>query len=480
MNVIWIVADTFRPDRLGAYGAEFMHTPTLDTLAPKAVRFEKHYAGGFPTMPTRADHATGRFTMSFMGWEALPAGQDTLALLLADHGVHTAAVVDTPFYFRHGMNYDRGFQSYFPILGQEESATRVLQLGHNESRDIVDWWRKESDRSVARTMTAAGDWLERHCREQFFLYVDTWDPHEPWDAPPYYTELYMPDYDGEIVQPRYAHWHDDPDYTEAMVQKAHATYSGEITMVDTWIGQLLRKVANMGLTEQTAIIFTTDHGFSFGEHDGLFGKMHFARRDDGSMYWHVDADAEWAHSPLYEELVHLPLLISVPGTEPGVYAGHSSVVDVMPTTLDLFEVEAGLGRRQITPPSGARRVDARSGVHDFDDPVRQPRRPSALGRQRVAAAFRGPRDHGDGGGLGPPVLGRPRAVGALPPAERSGTGDERDRAARGDGARTAQPPLEVHAGDGGGRSAGPASDRTTTLTARWRWIDRRPGCPASP
>ncbi len=336
MNVIWIVADTFRWDRLGAYGADFMHTPTLDALATKSVRFDKHYAGGFPTMPTRADHATGRFTMSFMGWEALPAGQVTLAQLLAEEGIHTAAVVDTPFYFRHDMNYDRGFQTYFPILGQEGSGTRVMQRGHNESRDVVDWWRKESDRCVARTMTAAGDWLERHYKEQFFLYVDTWDPHEPWDAPAYYTELYMPDYDGEIVQPRYAHWQDDPDYTEEMVKKAHASYCGEISMVDTWVGHLLRKVRNMGLTENTAIIFTTDHGFYFGEHGGLFGKMHFARRDDGSMYWHGDPDSQWAHSPLYEELVHLPLLVSVPGVEPGVYPGHSSVVDVMPTVMELF------------------------------------------------------------------------------------------------------------------------------------------------
>ncbi len=272
MNVIWIVADTFRRDRLGAYCAEFMHTtPTLDTLAPKAVRFEKHYAGGFPTMPTRADHATGRSTMSFMGWEALPAGQDTLALLLADHGVHTAAVVDTPFYFRHGMNYDRGFQSYFPILGQEESATRVLQRGHNESRDIVDWWRKESDRSVARTMTAAGDWLERHCREQFFLYVDTRDPHEPWDAPPYYTELYMPDYDGEIVQPRYAHCHDDPDYTEAMVQKAHATY--------------LRRDHDGGHVDRSAVAQGRQHGPDRADGDHLHDRPRVLLRRARRPLW---------------------------------------------------------------------------------------------------------------------------------------------------------------------------------------------------
>ena len=72
MNVIWIVADTFRQDHLGAYGKAEISTPALDALAARSTRFERHYAAGFPTMPTRADHATGRWTMSFMGWEPIP------------------------------------------------------------------------------------------------------------------------------------------------------------------------------------------------------------------------------------------------------------------------------------------------------------------------------------------------------------------------------------------------------------------------
>jgi len=97
MNVIWIVADTFRRDHLGAYGVDFIHTPALDSLASRSVRFDRHYSGAFPTMPARADHFTGRWTMSFMGWEPFSDGVGTLAQLLADQGVHTAAVVDTPF-----------------------------------------------------------------------------------------------------------------------------------------------------------------------------------------------------------------------------------------------------------------------------------------------------------------------------------------------------------------------------------------------
>jgi len=67
MNVIWIISDTFRRSAVGAYGNGNIHTPALDALAAKSVRFDRHYLAGFPTMPARADFLTGRWTMSFMG-----------------------------------------------------------------------------------------------------------------------------------------------------------------------------------------------------------------------------------------------------------------------------------------------------------------------------------------------------------------------------------------------------------------------------
>ena len=188
MNIIWITADTFRQDHMGAYGHRTIRTPALDALAAKATRFNSHYAGGFPTMPTRADHATGRWTMSFMGWEPLPEDEVTLAQILAENGYHTAAAVDTPFYIRGGMNYDRGYQTFFMHPGQEGSPTRVQQVGNHESRDIRESWRSESDHNAPQTFTNAMRWLERHYKEDFFLYIDTWDPHEPWEAPPYYHQ----------------------------------------------------------------------------------------------------------------------------------------------------------------------------------------------------------------------------------------------------------------------------------------------------
>ena len=169
VNVLWIVADTFRRDHVGAYGNPTIRTPSLDALAARSVRFDGHYAAGFPTMPTRADHHTGRWTMSFMGWEPLPAGVTTLAEMLADHGLHTAASVDTPYYLRDGMNYDRGFQSFFMNRGQDTLWSLVPHPDyHHESQDVRAAWRYESDRNAPRTFMTAIQWLEHHYKEEFF------------------------------------------------------------------------------------------------------------------------------------------------------------------------------------------------------------------------------------------------------------------------------------------------------------------------
>jgi len=244
---------------MGAYGNKMIHTPSLDALAAKSVRFDNHYAASFPTMPARADFLTGRWTMSFMKWAPLPKEEIVLGELLSSKGIHTAAIVDTPFYLRNAMGYDRGFRTFTEIPGQlhhpvipgtplDAGVTRETM----NSREPAMPWHFESDCFAPRTFIESMRWLSYHYKEDFFLYIDTWDPHEPWDAPAYYTERYMPGYDGEVIYPIYGFWHDDPGYSEEKVRKLTATYCGEVTMVDTWIGYFLRQVENMGLMENTA------------------------------------------------------------------------------------------------------------------------------------------------------------------------------------------------------------------------------------
>lgn len=373
MNVIWVISDTLRRDHVGAYGNKDIITPSIDAFAARSVRFDRHYIAGFPTMPTRADYLTGRWTMSYMQWEPLFKDEILLPELLANNGINTAAIVDTPFYIRVNMNYDQGFRTFYEIPGQlnlqwhEGAKGEKGHVVHSiYGGDIRSDWRYESDYFAPRTFTKAMEWLERHYKEEFLLYIDTWDPHEPWDPPQYYREMYWPGHDGDQAMPIYGYWPKTPGLTEEKVKKAHASYCGEVTMVDTWFGYLMRKIENLGLLENTAIIFTSDHGYYFGEHGGILGKMVFARDEHGKM----KGNGIWSHSPFYEEVTNTPLFIYMPGVAPTVYKGLTSAVDLMPTVLDIMEQEipSRVQGKSLLPAVKDRTVPGRSytvSAHPF-------------------------------------------------------------------------------------------------------------------
>src|SRR5215212_5260948 len=338
-NVVMIVADTFRRDHLGAYGNPFISTPNLDVLACESVVFDQHVISSFPTMPARADMLTGTFSYTHMGWEPLPRHLTTLPDALSRAGYHTMGVVDTPFFVRNGFGYDRGFDDFIWVRGQGDD-TRP-----HERADARSTWRSEEDRMVARTVTQAERWLERHHDEQFFLYVDTWDPHEPWDAPDYYTARYREGYAGEQLYPCYGKW-EDAGLTEDDVDLAHATYCGEVSMVDFWIGRLLAKLDVLGLRENTLVFFTSDHGFYFGEH-GYFGKAEWEHEPEAAVTQDSSVP-EWLaeswlltveQSPLYRELTNVPLMVRGPGLEPGRRSAMTTAPDLAPTVMEL----TGLG-----------------------------------------------------------------------------------------------------------------------------------------
>jgi arylsulfatase A-like enzyme len=331
-NVLLVVSDTLRGDHLGAYGNDWIHTPALDRLARRAVVFDNHLVGSFPTMPARADLLTGRLSLTFMSWGPLPTTLPTLPELLGQAGYLTMGIVDTPFYVRNGFGYDRGFDDFMWIRGQGDAKRMEERL------DARSTWRHESDRWVARTVCAAEEWLERHHRERFFLLVDVWDPHEPWNPPDYYTRLYAPDYDGREPDPCYDNWR-DAGLTEDDVRLAHAAYSGEVTMVDRWIGRLVEKLDVLGIVGNTVLVFVSDHGYYFGEHDYL-----------GKSVWDPDLGTQ-SWSPLYREIVQVPLMVQLPGAEPRRTPALTTLVDLPATVLDLAGVDApaGLAGRSLLP-----------------------------------------------------------------------------------------------------------------------------------
>jgi len=315
MNIVVIISDTLRRDYLGCYGNQTVRTPHLDEFAKRCVVFDRAYLASFPTMPMRADLYTGKFTLTYLGWAPMSKDEVILPQLLTDAGYLTAAVVDTPFYVRYGFGYDRGFHDFRWVRGQGGPAERA---DTNYER------RYEEDFCAPRTGAHAERWLERHYKDKFFLYVDMWDPHEPWDPPLHYGRQYYPDWDGTIVRSPYYYWK-KCGLTRKDINIARACYSGEVTMVDRAVGRIIERLESLRILEKTIIVFVSDHGYLLGEHE-ILGKM-------------VRKDQAFIAAPLYEEITRVPLLIHLPGADPCRTDALVSSPDLMPTILDLVGIE---------------------------------------------------------------------------------------------------------------------------------------------
>jgi arylsulfatase A-like enzyme len=354
VNIVVIVSDTFRRDRLSCYREpavlernsreprwkvpwpdRIAYTPNLDRLAQRSAIFDRYYASGFPTMPTRADLLTGTWTFSYMSWEPLPRSAVTVSQLLADAGYVTAGVVDTPFYTKSGYGYDRGFNFFYDLKTQGPPnwdlflpQPRVLDEHH----------------AAPSTFNMAERVLEhisvRHPSKPFFLWVDTWDPHEPWEPPVWYGRRYDPNYKLPAtykIPPYY--YYKEAGQTDEDLEAARIGYLGEITMVDRYIGRLLERLESLGVLDDTAVFFLTDHGFYFGEHGGILGKMLRPADHPLDVRLGVRSKRPWARSPLYEEIAHIPLLIALPQGQQRRIPELTSAIDVMPTILELAGVE---------------------------------------------------------------------------------------------------------------------------------------------
>ena len=337
MNVILIVNDTFRRDHLGCYGNDWIETPYLDAFAEQAMRFDQYYIASYPTVPNRWDMAVGRYGFPTRGWEPLRRDDVTLAQMLGRKGVHTQMIWDTPMLAMHDYNYTRGFQGIEFVHGQKgdpwitnpDLPVRFSAQPHKikSAKSLDGYLRSHFDRRherqfpAARTMSQAIEWLEtNYNHERFFLTIDMWDPHEPFDSPWYDYERYAaPDYNGDrITYPQYGR----PTYmTEAEQRDVRALYAGCVTLVDRWVGAFLSMAERLHLFDDTLIIWTTDHGHLFGEHD-LHGKP----------------GAEMGR--LYEETTRIPLLVYHPeGLGAGEHIpGIVQPPDLLPSILEFMEV----------------------------------------------------------------------------------------------------------------------------------------------
>ncbi|MCA1848870.1 MAG: sulfatase-like hydrolase/transferase, partial [Actinobacteria bacterium] len=277
------------------------------------------------------------------GWEPIPEGQAHLAEILKENGYTTMFETDTMHQFKASYNFQRGFDVFDFIRGQttdnykpnwtfprervrgallegNRSAMRaqMRQYWANVEGRLVPARESEEDWFSPRVFTGAMELVEAAREEQpFFLVVDSYDPHEPWDTPDKYVSLYDDPYDGP--EP-YSVIYGRSDYlSERELQRMRARYAAEVTMVDTWLGNLLDKMSELNLLENTLLLLIADHGVAHGEH-GYAGKPSYV---------------------LWPEVTDIPFLIRHPG---GKGAGevsdyYASTHDVGPTILGFLGIE---------------------------------------------------------------------------------------------------------------------------------------------
>ena len=345
MNIILLISDTFRYDNLFDRAAMPIRTPNLDRFSERAVSLSRFYVSSFPTIPHRTDLTTGRYGWPWYPWQdRRQSSANHLPQILGTEGYVSQLLCDCPHLFNSGFQFGfngaqvlRGQESDLPFLRLNHPIEQVMppektRTGHHfQGRNLVDlsrWtnrrWYREIDRFPPRTAELAVEWLEENDQfSPFFLWVDFFDPHEPWDPPEYMVRRYDADYQGTpMLHPNYGH---ASDLTGDELRNLRAHYCAEAELVDRWIGRILQKIDDLALWDDSIVVFTSDHGMSLGEHNRT-GKTNINARDN----------RRW---PIYPEIAHIPFLVAAPGLEGGTTVDALlQPPDIMPTLAELAGV----------------------------------------------------------------------------------------------------------------------------------------------
>lgn len=342
MNLIVICIDSLRQDHVTFYNpASPVRTPNIDRFARRCVAFTNVYPEALPTIPVRTQLMTGQRTLTNRPWQPLTREDRTLAELLGRKNYTSALITDVYHYFKPGYNFHRGFRVWRWIRGQEYDAylsgplTRLRVEDHINERFPPNWERfvrtclqniepfeKADDHYCAQVVREACGWLEANrSHERLFLWVDSFDPHEPWTPPKEFDRYTDPNYKGKryIMPPGGM----AADYfTPEEIAYIRGLYAGEVAYVDHYIGVLLEALETWGFFENSVILLMADHGHPLADH----GK--FLKGPDR----------------MYNELLKVPMMFHFPGDEWGgrTLDALGLFHDVPVTLLDALGVGAEL------------------------------------------------------------------------------------------------------------------------------------------
>ena len=303
-----IVVDALRPDHLGLYGYERPTSPHLDEWARESAVFERAFTTSPWTLPAFGSLLTGEIParhgagsrVRASNWTASSRLDDSLPTLperLLASGFATGAIVNNPW-LPPAVGLDRGFGTY--------DYQRPGERDHRRADEVVD---------------LALAWLDRNAGNPFFLMVHVLDPHMSYDAPPPFGGRFTSGLEGgfelPVGEPRKTQRQAEsiPEPERAFIR---AAYDEEIAFVDEELGRLFDGLRDRDLWNRIIVVLTADHGEELFDHEGF----------------------EHGHS-VYQELLHVPLVMGGPGVRPARHAEPVSLVDIPHTILDALGVERG-------------------------------------------------------------------------------------------------------------------------------------------
>lgn len=334
-NIIVIASDSLRQDHVSFYAGQAcpLRTPYIDALLKDSVAFDNMYPHGLPTIPVRTEWVTGIGTLAGRSWQPLMSTDVVCAEVLRREGYTTAFITDLYHYFKPDMNFHRGYTEWRWIRGQEYDACRSAPPRRRRAedhlkdtfpprwRDLVeiccrnlDEARRAEDFPCGKTFQTACDWVrDNRTQRPFFLWVETFDPHEPWTPPVEFDRYGDPAYKGKDYflppgGPAAVH------FTPDEIRRIRSLYAGEVAYVDAMVGRFVQALKDAGLYDESVVFFLSDHGHPLADH----GK--FLKGSDR----------------MYSELLKVPFGFKLPGN---ALAGTrterlAQFPDVLPTLFD--------------------------------------------------------------------------------------------------------------------------------------------------
>ncbi|NLR93440.1 arylsulfatase [Flammeovirga agarivorans] len=343
-NIIYILADDLGYGDLSSYGQTKFTTPNIDALAESGLKFTQHYCGSAVCAPSRSSLMTGQHTghtpirgnkeIEGEGQVSLPAASFTIAELLKEEGYVTGAFGKWGLGFvnHEGDPNKQGFDEFFGYVCQAAAHRYYPEyIWHNDQKVFLEGndWTNTVTYAPDVIQEATLDFIENNKDNTFFAYVPFILPHAELISP---EDSILAKYKGKYPETAYTV---DNKYTSDYgpnIQKhmycsqeiPHAAFASMINRLDNYVGQIVAKVEELGIADETIIMFASDNGpHKAGGADPTFfnsgGNLRGIKRD------------------LYEGGVRTPFIIKWPGKiKAGSTTDHVSAFwDILPTFADI-------------------------------------------------------------------------------------------------------------------------------------------------